>query len=247
MWFLVAAPAAAQGKSDRELAQEHFNAGARAYVAKDYSEAVVQFLTALEYEDNAMILYNLSLAYQGLGDVEKSRTVAGRVADREDLPDKARPRNDARIVALGVIIEAVEGAVRAERMASASDQAGTSSADPVITTGSAVPRGGGLGALGWIGTAAMGIGAGMLAYTALFHLAVASDIEQFEESPTVRRRDNIASDQRKGRILLYTGSGLVVAGLTLFLIDVLADSDETVAASIAPTPGGASVQIGGTF
>lgn len=237
--------AVAQEKSASELAQEHFNAGAKAYLADDYSEAVVQFLTAYEYQENPMILYNLSLAYQGLGDLEKALSTAQRAEDG-GLPDKAVPRNAARMVALGTGITSTDFAERISSARQAEIQR-IGETDGTASDADSVESESSLGAIGWVGVGGMAVGSGLLAYALVLELTLANEIEQFERTPSLRERERLADDQQTGKIILFTGGGLAVTGLALFLYDFLTESEPAVTAGIVADEAGAVLQIGGRF
>jgi tetratricopeptide (TPR) repeat protein len=229
-------PAAAQEKSNRELAQETFNEGAKAYLAGDYSEAVVKFLTAFEYEENAMILYNLSLAYAGMENWERAIEAAERAATRDDLPEKARPRNRARIVSLERIVQATDTAAAiAERRKRASEvDVGLVDSEPQTETSA-------LSGLGWAGIGAATVGVGLLVWAAILDRDVQERIDAFEQNPTLAERDALSGDQTTGKIVLFSGVGLATIGAALLGFDLFSSGETQ--ASIAPTRGGARVGL----
>lgn len=247
--FTFSPHAHAQEATASELAQKHFNRGARAYLEENYTEAVVQFLTAYRHREDPMILYNLSLAYQGLekyGDALEAARRAGLEPD--ELPDDVRPRNLARIVALQQVLAAQSAA---PEIRDAPGEAVVASGEGVDvddrTTVVAHRRSGNssIGALGWTGVATAAAGTGLLVYAGLLQLEIDSAIESYEARPTEAKRDSIEERQQVGKLVLYSGAGLFVLGTTLFVVDLawLGDA-EPESVGIAPTAGGAAFTLG---
>lgn len=69
--WAMAVPVAAQ-RSDDEQARLHFQVAASYYEQADYESALREFLSAYRLSNRAQLLYNLSLCYQQLGNLEEA-------------------------------------------------------------------------------------------------------------------------------------------------------------------------------
>ncbi len=231
----------AQTEAEKKQAQVYFEAGAEEYAKGEYSKAIVEFLKGYNLVPNAMFLYNISLSYRKLGNWEDALAAAEKAKTEEGMPDDVKVRNDSRINAYRTIIAAQDMADDAARLAQAEE---TKDPEPEVKKS----EGSSFGALGWTGVilTVAGVGAGVGAL--IVANGVSSDIDDYEAAAQTgdrttydRLRDDIESGQSTGQILMYTGIGLGVAGLTMIMIEVFAGGEsDSQAIYVAPTEKGAT-------
>jgi hypothetical protein len=223
-------PAHAQDteESEQQAAERFFGEGARAYIKGDYAGAVVQFLKAYQSSPDPMILYNLSLAYVGAGNLKRALTAAEKADESGALPEDIRPRNRARIVGLRTAITARGDVVRAARRI---EMARKKNAEPSIsnpakpakstpTTIPAPPPVDAFGAVGWTGVGLQVVGVGVLSYAFVLHQQLGEDIDAFKRNPSAAQKRRLDEEQTFGQALLYSGAGLAALGTGLLFYDL---------------------------
>lgn len=246
---------AQQGPDRAKLARQHFDRGAQSFYKGDYANALLEFRKAYQYKEDATILYNMSLAYLKLDNLDGALEAAQRAKAKGGMPKKMQVRNDARIRGLGVAMSAVKvaGGIAEQKGRIAQDEqeqahqeqtqqqppkeASTQAQPPEHGPGAApnAQADQGLGALGWTGVSMSVVGAGLLAYAVVVDQQLGSDIDAYKASDAANYddyRQTISDKQTVGQIAMYSGAGLAAAGLTLWIVDV-AGGDETTQDSMA--------------
>lgn len=237
----VSTTAWAQTEDEKKQAQVYFEAGAEEYAKGEYSKAIVEFLKGYNLVPNAMFLYNISLSYRKLGNWEDALAAAEKAKTEEGMPDDVKVRNDSRINAYRTIIASQDMADKAVQLAQSKETEGPDTKEKPDDESS-------FGALGWTGVALTIAGAGAGVGALIVAGGVSSDIDEYEAAADTgdrttydRLRDDIESGQQTGQILLYTGIGLGVAGLTMIMIDAFTGGEsDSQAVYVMPTPNGAS-------
>lgn len=247
-----AAPAVAQSsdeptKEELKRAGEHFQNGAENYAAGDYSKAIVDFLKAYNEVPNALFLYNISLSYGKLGNVEDALAAARKAGAGEGMDDHTTNRNQARIMAYERWTSAarVAGHIETARARAEAEKKKQQQQAQQHDTGSA--KGSTFGGLGWIGAGLMVAGGGLSVGSAIVANGLKQPIEDYKqagESGDAQSYDTlkseIRSDQSLGKVLLFAGTGTAAVGLVLLLVDLGngAGENET-AVFFSPTADGA--------
>ncbi|MEZ4461860.1 MAG: tetratricopeptide repeat protein [bacterium] len=221
-----------------QQAQGHFEKGAEWYTTGDYSKAIVEFLKGYNVVPNAMFLYNISLSYTKLGNFDEARTYAERARDEPGMAPEVAIRNEARILSFDVRDKAVDVAeakpVLAERRQLEDPE------DPPEKSSS-------FGALGITGVAVGVAGLGLIGGAAVVNAGVSDDLDALKAEANGGDRDrfsslksDVESGQSLGQILLFSGVGLAVAGVTLIAVDLMDDeSSGQSTLRLVPTPTGA--------
>jgi hypothetical protein len=249
---MCSSPAAAQTKDEVKEAQAHFQKGAEWFAEGEYAKAVVEFMSGHAIAPNAMFLYNVSLAYERLGNIPDALSAAERSRQFEGMPDDVTPRNEARIVAFEILLESEDVAAEVESAVARADDDTTEEPDdkggepPEMIT-----RPDGIKVLGWTGVALAVAGGGFAFGGFATNSAIRQDIEAYEEAARTgdgqtydELRDQIASRQRNGKIFYGIGAAAAGVGLTLFVVDLLAGTETVPAAAfVSPTTDGASVGV----
>ncbi|MEC7525640.1 MAG: hypothetical protein VYE22_37505 [Myxococcota bacterium] len=106
-------PLADQGAQER--ARLHFQAGASYYEAGSYEDALREWRHAYELSQRPELLYNLSLAYQGMGDLENAVSHLERYLEEvHDIPNRANLELRVRNFRQRLEAEAAEAEAEAE-------------------------------------------------------------------------------------------------------------------------------------
>lgn len=222
----------AQSEADRERAAEFYQNGLKAAYAKDYGEAILQFKQGYKLDSNGLFAYNIAVANLKVGKPEEARRYARQAEARaDDLNDKQRTRNLARIDAVGAILGAQQVA---QRVASAPDPA------PIQTTSRASGEREGLGAIGWSGLGMTIVGAGMVGASTLFANRV-GQLQEPDGTFAPENYDQAVRAQSTGLTLLISGGVIAVVGAGMFIYALGSRSggaEEAATLQIAPTRGG---------
>lgn len=233
----------AYAQDDAERAQAHFEEGAMFYTQGDYSKAIVEFLKGHAIEPNAMFLYNISLSYWKLGNVEDALAAAERSRNERGMPDRVKVRNDSRIAAFSAILGARRTSESIEK--SASTEASVVARTDLRTKDEIPPDDGGVGAVGWTGVGLGVVGAGLVVGALVVNSGVSSDIETLQaeaaggdQAEYDRLRSSIESGQTTGQILLYSGLGVATTGLVMLIADLATGSSGSSEVSLMPTSDG---------
>lgn len=227
MLLLCASPAIAQ--DNVELAQKHFESGAEWYAQGEYAKAIVEFLKGHNLSPNAMFLYNISLSYAKLDNIDDALVAAERAIKEGGLPPDVAVRNEARIRAFQMNSTA--------RSVSGSVNLALNEKKTVVDPEPTPKASSGFGALGWTGVALTTVGVGLGAGAMVLSSGVADDIASLKSEANggdliryTELKSSIEDDQSTGQILVYAGAGLGAVGLTLILIELMS-GDESSATS----------------
>ncbi len=184
----------------RVEAAELLEQGFKAYLGKDYQEAVRTFAQSYAVYPSALTLHNLAKAYQKTGELNAALSAAKRAASEpsEPLSEKLAQKNIALISELQAELDAIEAARYEDKRVTWASYAG----------GGAMAAGGiALGiAFGYYGRYARGELDG-------FSYDSRADYEF--------QRARIERAQSYGRVFMGVGAGLVAAGAGLLAWDLL--------------------------
>lgn len=88
----AAAPVAADEPTpdDLEAARVHYHAGEQHYLRGRYAQAIEEFQEALRLSGRAELLYNISQAYERMGDVRNARDYLARYLESDAVPPEER-------------------------------------------------------------------------------------------------------------------------------------------------------------
>lgn len=254
--LFLALPAAAQQPSPDDLkkAEEHFKKGAEWYVAGEYAKAIVEFKFGHRLAPNAMFLYNMSLAYERLQSYEEAAGVAQEARKMGGMPDEITVRNEARLTAFEVILDAQAVATSAKAVAQDDQQVKD---DDVIKDEQkmTIERADGIKTIGYIGIGLAAVGGGLVLGGFVTNESVKSDITDFRNAATQGDRatydslaESIPNKQRTGKLLYAMGAAAVGVGFVLFVTDIFVGTEEVpIQVSVAPSPEGAWVGARMTF
>lgn len=232
-------PATSAAQDDARLAQEAFDRGMSHYTEQNYGDAVAEFRKGHQLMPNGMFLYNISLSYMRLKNHEMALRYAERAREmREHLPPKSDAKNAARIGGLNARLGALQLAKKLEPIAAEPDQGGDRFVDSAVDDsteswpGTLTYVGAGTAVLG----GALVIGAGVMGSDIDERVEQLAGVEDRSAYDTMRA--DIESDRTLGRVLLFSGLGLVAAGGGLVAWDYYGDQAETSRLSVQPELGG---------
>ncbi len=218
--LLLPSTSFAQGDEFDERAVEHFNQGAEYFHEGRYGAALTEFRRAYRLEPNPMIRYNMALAHLRLGNLADALDHSKRLAESGGLPQGETTRNAARVAALTAVFTARDVG---EDISTIVTQPDDDDDDRVVVTPDAPSRIGKLGTTGLVGSL---LGVGALSFAVVVDYRLGGKIEQYEQAADDRDlqnyqvlRGDIESSTKNGTVALYTGAGLLGAGLTLFAVD----------------------------
>ncbi len=248
-------PLADQGAQDR--ARLHFQAGASYYEAGSYEDALREWRHAYELSQRPELLYNLSLAYQGMGDLENAVSHLERFLEEvQDVPNRAnlelRVRNfRERIEAQSTQTDGDENAE--VDAAEATDVAASVEVEASADPGGAAPRGGGpnVGAIAGFSVAAVGV----------VMVAITGSLTIVEDGNLAERcmsgcTDADVADLQTFALVTDIGFGVALAGAALGAVLLLVGGDDggddggdTESASLTPWvgPSGGGAAVRGSF
>jgi len=248
---------------DQQAAKRHFDRGAELFRAEQYEEAIDAFDRALEADPNAMIHYNLSLAYLKDDQLPEALRHARKAAEFGDMPRTAAVRNRARMDALETILRARDtGTAYADAGADSRAPATNPLYDPAPDSESSEPtdsaesgeaRRGAFSPTGWVGLGLAVGGIGSLGGAAAIDAGLRSDVANYRraaergDAETYHRlRDSIGNRQTAGRVFLYSGAVLTAVGGGLLIYDLVGSSDsggDTSASPVTLAPTGPGVRL----
>lgn len=239
--FLVgsAGVAGAQQSSDGEKAKAYYDQGVSAFFNKNYSQAITYFQRANALDPDPVVLYNISLAHSKLGNAEDALVASLKAAEMGGLPEDTALKNTARIRGYERIIRARSAAdARSAQAAQHKELKSPGAGAPDSASDSAV------GALGWVGVGTAGAGAAALFGSGVVSLLLRADIDDYEHFRTSGEyeraramQDKIDERQFYGKLMLYSGVGLVALGTTLWAVDYFGNAETQTTAM--PALGGA--------
>jgi len=239
--LLLVAPAWAQ-EDGIQQAQEHFQQGAEFYTSGEYSKAIVEFLKGYNLAPNPMFLYNISLSYAKMDNIEEALRAADRANKDGGLPAEVQLRNESRILAFRAALTAQSASTSMKQVAKVEPEP----TPPVSSSG--------FGALGWAGVALTTVGAGLMVGALVVNAPLADNIAELEresiggdQARFNELKQSIEDDQSLGQILLFAGAGVGAVGVTLLIIELLSGEETSAAMTLIPHKGGAIVGVGGVF
>lgn len=256
-------PAVAHAQSDRERAGEHYKAGLKAAFAADYGEAIFQFKQGYALDPNGRFPYNLAIVNIKVGKFDEAIRYAREAEERdEDLDEDLRAKNSARLRALELRQRALStaGAIKDSTTQAAAEICGdgldndangrTDCADPACAMlpacGATPPPAGreGIGAVGWSGVGLAVAGVGLMGSSLYFNSKL-RDLKNEDGTIPAENRDEAVRAQTIGLITLGSGGllALVGTGMFVYALGSRSSGDEGAALELAPTPGGARVDM----
>lgn len=220
---------------DIEKAQEYFDLGAQLYYEGEHSRAAVEFRRAHDIYPHPLFLFNMALSFQRLGRLEDALSVARQAREMEEkLPAEQDAQNKA-------LIDGVETSLFGVAIIES-----TAPTDPRddggVETPPDVDAEPGLGALGWTGVGAAGLGVAALVGGGVVHSQLAKNREVYEprfqrnpDSEVVSQLgDTIAAQETQRAALFISGASLAAIGTGLIVITSRStNSDSDVALSFS--------------
>lgn len=184
---------------------DHFARGEEHFYDEDYPAAIREFEAANDLIPNAILMYNLSVAYERMGEEDKALEYAERAEQDGGLgPDEAAENRD-RIN-------------RLREKAQEEEQAG---AEGLFTP------------WGWVGIGLTALGGLMLVNMGLVNQRLGPQIDAYEEaaregdaSEYDRLQSDIKRRQTGGRALLVLGTLTLAGGIGLIVWDLRFNRDE---------------------
>lgn len=213
----------AQDVSDDERAATHFRVAEQFFADENFESALTEFETAYALSPRPELLYNIGLCHDRLGQWSQARDTYQRFVDLAPADQHAEAAT-ARL------------ARARERAAAAEEES--------AETGSDAPSGQGSAIAGW-GLLGLGAASGVVALaTGLAAHGIHGDLEDSCGEARVCAADqqaDIDKGQRLARTsttMMFIGIAGAAAGVLVLVLGGGGDED-SVAASVAPVPGGA--------
>ncbi len=227
-------------------AQVYYQSGVKAYFNKKYSLAITYFERANALDPDPVVLYNISLAQSKLGNAKEALDAALQAQTIGGLPKDTARKNRYRIVAFrrALAAQSVCEAINPPAKAKVAKEDAH------------------FGAVGWSGVGAAGLGAAALIGAGVLDIVVSGNMDKYDSAradgnyqSAKSLRADITSGQQLGRVMLYSGVGLVAVGGALFAYDFFDmgesphDRSHVDLASVSGSVGAdrASVQLRWTF
>jgi tetratricopeptide (TPR) repeat protein len=265
VFVALPAPVAAQGEgdeSDQELSEEErrdqkkaeafYDKGVKAFFEKNFPQAITYFQRAHSLDPSPVVLYNISLAHSKMGNASDALQASLEAQKMEGLPEDTVLKNEYRIAGYRRVVTAI-GVAEAINPPQARD--GSSDKDkpsPKVEEDS-------LGAVGWAGLGTAGLGVGALVGAGVLNFIIAGNLDEYDTARAdgdYGRASGLHSDigdrQEMGRVLLYSGAGLLAVGSALFAYDYFGSPEAAGSADQASVFGavdadGATVQLRWAF
>lgn len=239
--LLMPAVALAQDYDEQTITEvnAHFEKGAQHFYDEEWKDAISEFEAGHRKIPNAIFLYNISLAYNRMGDQEKALEYAVAADDMGGLGEADQTQNQARIAALTNANQAKSAAVDISNRAKVGD--------PLFN----------FSLLGWIGSGLV-VG-GVIAYAGVLSIdnAIAPDVAAYKEAVAEndtanveRLRGEIKPKQNGGRALFVVGTAAIVGGIGLIVYDLVFNPNNSAretTVGFAPTKDGGFVSFRTTF
>ena len=242
-------------QEDKEKAEAYYERGVKAFFEKKYPQAITYFQRAYSLDPDAVQLYNISLAHSKMGNASDALEAALEAQSMGGLPKDTALKNEFRIIGYRRVIAAKKVA---EDINPPTVEKDTTKGDRGVEDPGPSDEEG-LGAVGWAGLGTAGLGVGALIGAGVLNFIVAGNMEEYDTARAdgdFGRASGLYSDigdrQEMGRVLLYSGAGLVAVGGALFAYDYFgstetADSADQATVFGAVDPEGASVQVRWAF
>ena len=230
------APAFAQTYDDAtiEAVNDHFARGEQYFYEEDYPNAIRQFEAANELIPNAIFLYNISVAYEKMGERDKALEKAKEADRMGGLGEREQTLNQGRI-------RAMQAAQTAE-VAAAEMPLGP---PPLFS----------FTKWGWIGSATAALGGLMLVNVLIVDSRLADEVDAYKEAAAVedaaeyeRLKAELRSRQTGARALFVVGTLALVGGVGLVIWDLRFNPDNPgvgrdVTVGVTPTLGGGAASV----
>jgi tetratricopeptide (TPR) repeat protein len=242
-------------QEDKKKAEAYYESGVKAFFEKNYPQAITYFQRAYSLDPDAVQLYNISLAHSKMGNASDALEAALEAQKMGGLPKDTALKNEFRINGYRRVLAA--------RKVAEDINPPTAEKDPTKDDRTVDDPGpsddDSLGAVGWAGLGTAGLGVGALVGAGVLNFIVAGNMEEYDTARAdgdFGRASGLYSDigdrQEMGRVLLYSGAGLVAVGGALFAYDYFgstetADSSDQASVFGAVDSEGASVQVRWAF
>ena len=222
----------------QERARLHFQSGASYYEAGSYDDALREWTRAYELSQRPELLYNLSLAHQGLNHLQEARDHLRRFLDEvEDVPNRAN---------LETRIENLDRRIAAQAAAPDPDPGQDPDPDPDTTPPPTQASS------GYISPGAIGgfVGAGVgVAMFAIFGGLTLGEDGRLQDEPSTWG-PGAADGLRTFALMADIGLGLAVVGGVVGLVFLLVDTGPS-ESDVAVLPwfdqSGGGIAAGGRF
>lgn len=236
-----------QESSDVKKAEAYYKKGVTAFFNKKYSLAITYFQRANALDPDPVVLYNISLAQSRLGNAQEALDAALEAKRMGGLPADTAQKNEFRIVAYRRALNA-RGIAEALRPKAQVEPTEPASAD----------EDGGMSAIGWAGVGTAGVGAAALIGAGVLNFVVQGNLDEYDTARAdgdygraTGLKNDIADRQSMGRVMLYSGAGLLAVGGALWAYDFFGGQDTDTGAARAERASvfgavgadGASVQL----
>lgn len=219
--LVSASQASAQSKDER--AEEHFENASNLYFVGEYEKAIEEFEKANALTPDPIILYNISLAHEKLGNFEASIAIARVAATMGGFTEADHVRNDARILGMERILRARSVVETMPASVSQPEPEVVAEAPPPATSGSLLPD---WSFWQWTAVGATAVGGTMMLVAAILELSLGDEITAYEAAASAGDSDDygalgtqIRKRQAAGKVMLYGGLAVAGAGVTLWILD----------------------------
>jgi tetratricopeptide (TPR) repeat protein len=195
--LLLATSAHAQNKRD---AQQHVERATALYIQKQYAEAIVEFQLACSLTPDPLILYNIGICYQALGDDARAQEVLQEVATHPDAQPKEVTSSLARLLAISTHAkELAKSAAQTEELTIVEPPPPTPTLDATPTWYSVVM---------W---SSLGLGLAATTTALVLNAQLGTSIDAYEADrrqgrATDNQLQSIQSTQLAGKISLFAAS-----------------------------------------
>jgi len=252
----AAAQAQAQSESLDEAARLTFQEGREAFVSGDYERALGLFRQAYELSQRPGLLYNIAQTLDRLRrDAEALQALRDYLEAFPDAPNRAEVEARINVLDAQVSEEEQREEQRRREDEERRRQAEASGTTPPPETDDG---GGGLGILHpaiFIAVGGVALVGGGLAIWAGLETSSLNDAYTSDTNPATvsAAYDDAASMQTLANVFIFTSAGLAAAAVVLAIFtdwgafDGGGDSSASLTPSIAVTPDGGAIGLGGTF
>lgn len=248
----TSAGASSTGTSVAQLNEE----GASLYAARDYRRAIEKFIQAYAIDNDPNLLFNIARCYEELGEVDAAIEKYETFLKTPGADTRGRQRARDSLAALKQMRDT------RDTDATVSGSASVSSTAERDDSGAAPPAAASEGSSAWpwvtLGGSVLFAAAG-----ATFYVLGASDHGQVTDAPgygdpqaistlTRREADDLVSSGDTKKLIGGVSLGLAGALAATYVVLLVTDDDtsaqeQDVAFSIAPSRGGASLSVQGSF
>jgi tetratricopeptide (TPR) repeat protein len=250
-----------QIEANKKKAKAYYDKGVKAFFEKNFPEAITYFQRAHSLDPDPVQLYNISLAYSKMGNAADALTAALEAQKVGGLPKDTAFKNQFRIIGYRrvIVAKSVTEAINPPKAQVSEDTTDAQDADKPAVKRPDNAQDRGLSTVGWAGLGTAGLGAGALVGAGVLNFIVAGNMDEYDTARAdgdYGRASGLYSDigdrQDMGRVLLYSGAGLVAVGGALFAYDYFGSTETTGSADQASVFGavdsdGVNVQVRWAF